>query len=142
MRQLPNKMSDLIEVALEDLTKVEADQRYRVRMNDWHVPPHSGETRCAVCFAGAVMAKSLDAAIASESFPDDYEEDTGRKLSALDQVRVGWVSEALRIMHEDADEYHAHEELNDFRVVSYAEDPARWREDMVAIVARLREEGL
>lgn len=60
MTTLPDKLSDLLELALGDLEKVEAmPEVYEVDMSDWHLPQRDefgGRCgRCTVCLAGAVI---------------------------------------------------------------------------------------
>lgn len=104
--KLPDKLTDLIELALKDLTEVEAlPVRYTVRMSFWHAPAQQmgipGGDQCMVCLAGAVMARTL-------ALPDDVEIDLlsmenymsgvdRRKLEALDYVRKGDLVTAANI---------------------------------------------
>lgn len=83
---LPHKPSDLIELALADLIKCERSIKYHIDMSVWHEPNGT----CAVCLAGAVMAKSLGVSITADAAPhvDIPNADAG-KLSALDQFRMG-----------------------------------------------------
>jgi len=137
---LPDKLSDLMQLALDDLAKVEQDPQYRVNMGDWH----NGTTvaygnACVVCFAGAVMAKTLG--VPSERFvtPARFDEDTRRKLYALDKAREGYVGMALARLGKRDDVCNV-----DMRryVVEYAHDPKAWRDDMNQIIKHLREKGL
>lgn len=45
-------VSGLIRLALADLRKCEQSPKYKINMDDWHVP----NSRCSVCLAGSVMA--------------------------------------------------------------------------------------
>ena len=56
MNQLPDKLSDCLELALGDLEKCERSKRYRIDMIEWHNPV--AET-CYVCLAGSVIARAL-----------------------------------------------------------------------------------
>lgn len=89
-KKLPEKLSELIEVALNDLDLCEKDPRYKIDMWNWHRP----NSHCSVCFAGSVMAKTFGLG------PDEHimEERTGNntfsardwnKFHALDHVRKG-----------------------------------------------------
>jgi len=93
---LPDLLSDLILVALEDLEKAEVSPLYHVEMNIWHLPKKPAyPSRCNVCFAGGVMAFSLDAAINQPCLPGHWEREIANKLYALNSVRAGDVYEAL-----------------------------------------------
>lgn len=61
MTDLPEKVSDLIRVALADLIKCEGDERYDVNMSFWHTPytDDAGEPVCAVCLGGSVLVQTL-----------------------------------------------------------------------------------
>jgi hypothetical protein len=58
----------------------------------WH--SLQGEV-CAVCMAGAVMAKSCFAPWGEDLTPDNFDADTRKKLMALDALRQGHVHRAL-----------------------------------------------
>ena len=59
MKKLPDKLSDLFTVALDDLERCIADPRYEINMRDW-ISLNTSTKKCEVCMAGAVMAKTLD----------------------------------------------------------------------------------
>lgn len=84
--QLPAVVSELIELALNDLELVEEDERYVVNMERWHEPELTGV--CAVCLAGAVMASTLNTAPDKASTPHHYCAEDSRRLLALDYVRT------------------------------------------------------
>ena len=92
---LPNKLSDLLELAVRDARACEADPRYLLDMGKWHVPKGNGV--CQVCMAGAVIAKTIQLSpdTAAELFSD---ESAGRvpvvyseylPLTAINDMRTG-----------------------------------------------------
>lgn len=90
-KELPNKLSSLLTLALDDLLLAEADPRYRVDMRDWH---HFDGEYCNICLAGAVLAFSLN-----ESLEDNElvkARPVWNKLWALDELRKGYVDHAAR----------------------------------------------
>jgi hypothetical protein len=89
--KLPKKLSELIRLALTDLRKVERNKNYKVDMNTWHTP----NGVCRVCLAGAVMAGTLGADPTTVAAPSYYGRDSG-KLAALDEVRCGYLEDAIR----------------------------------------------
>ncbi len=100
-KTLPQYPSELIRVALNDLKKIEKDPAYTVNMNCWHIPAGTfifdtlDPTECHVCFAGSVMAKTFDVAIAESIRPDDFNDINNIKFRALDRFRRGDVSEGF-----------------------------------------------
>ena len=134
--KLPEKASDLIELALADLAKCEKDSHYNIDMGRFHVPTTS---KCLVCFAGAVMAKSLGVSRKESCHPTFFEEWNERRLSALDWFRCGAVVEALRTMGVAVHEHLLALEFKD--VCNYEEDREKWREDMVSLAKELRDLG-
>lgn len=96
MKQLPDKPSELIRVALQDLEAVENDSRYSVDMDVWHEP--DTYTTCYVCLAGSVIAKSLGAPATHSQNPDHYPYSVERKLRALDWLRAGFIKEFLECL--------------------------------------------
>lgn len=133
---LPNKLSDLIEVALEDLEKVEKDKRYTVDMQFWHTPTDNF-TGCSVCLAGAVIAKSLNVPIQELSSLDKFKISIRRKLVALDQVRDSKVGNAIRILKRDS----VTVPLEYYSVPSYDEDRPGFKKALQAIAKELRKLG-
>lgn len=85
MKKLPKKLSDRILVALHDLELVEADPRYKIDMDTWHKP----NGQCAVCLAGSVMAKTLNAPIKVELDTCDFPYEIEEQLEGLNAVRCG-----------------------------------------------------
>lgn len=90
--KLPNKLSALIRMALIDLGKVERSKRYTVNMQVWHQP--CGEL-CAVCLAGAVIAKELGVSPEVSVDPLEYSHEIKSKLFALESVRTGQIEDAV-----------------------------------------------
>ena len=56
--QLPDKLSDLLRLAVHDAQACEADPRYTLNMRRWHQIDVTTK-KCNVCLAGAVIAKTL-----------------------------------------------------------------------------------
>lgn len=88
MKNLPNKASELIRLAIGDLEKAEASERYVIDMGNWHTPENliKGSLysdKCAICLAGAVMAFSLDIDPGIHCEPVDLDAVNGWKLRAL-----------------------------------------------------------
>lgn len=102
---LPDKLSELIEVALKDYIEVKRKKKtYRISMGVWHQPVWTGtedKSICAVCLAGCVMANTFNISNKLSVSPGmmlDFTNDkqVDMKLRALDSVRVGYVATALR----------------------------------------------
>lgn len=129
---LPDKPSELIELALDDLAAVEADDRYKVDMDTWH-NPRTGF--CAVCFAGSVIAKTLNTNPRNFRAPRDYDEDTRDKLSALDEFRDGQISCGLSDMGIDCRGLPSKKEIAEYGSETF-------NSDMTELVRILREAGL
>lgn len=88
---LPDKLSDLIVVAVRDMRAARKDPRYRLYGWTWHEPERRDD-KCEICMAGAVIRGSLqcigkrDMDLKPSSFLDNTVQ---RKLLALDHVRQG-----------------------------------------------------
>lgn len=135
--KLPEKLSDRILIALEDLEACEADPDYGIDMGDWHVPPIEGITEtCDVCLAGGVMARRLKVPIDAYAEPYMFPRPIEEQLLELNQIRMGRVydldgediyslgeSDALAQMSRNPDDFH------------------EWKTHMLAIVGRLQAEG-
>lgn len=84
--KLPDKLSDLLELALNDCQIVFTSGRYIENMEYWH---HPKGDRCAVCMAGAVMANTLRVPIEESVDPTHMESDTLERLLAINDMRTG-----------------------------------------------------
>lgn len=94
------KLSDLLEVALKDLAAVERMKKtYKVDMGSWHEPKFGDDSRCAVCLAGSVMARTMQLPPSVSELVIDNSSQQGRadwwKLSSINEARVGELDDAL-----------------------------------------------
>lgn len=96
--KLPNKVSELIRVAVADAKKVEKNPNYQFNMSVWHNPQTAYDLltdritktgKCEVCFAGSVIACTLKTKPTIEISPQDFDFDTDKKLALLDEIRCG-----------------------------------------------------
>ncbi len=132
---LPSKPSELINLALNDLEAVEVDSRYRVNMNNWHLPI---EEICEVCLAGSVIAKSFNRPSVISVFPQHIGKDRS-KLYAINEFRGGNIY--LGLSHLGLDRY-----IDKFKYhvdVSYYEDsPSQFKADMRDMARQFEKAGL
>lgn len=100
---LPDKLSELILVALEDLAKVRADPRYQINLETWHQSANRNDDGlCSVCFAGAVIAGRMAPDEINRSIrPDDFADNDDFKLEALNDLRSGLLADALRWLTDE-----------------------------------------
>jgi hypothetical protein len=144
--KLPDKLSELILVALEDLAVVKTDPRYEIDLTTWHAPDeHNG--LCSVCFAGAVIARQLSPDETTKALePSDFSEADAEKLRALNEIRMGSIEEALLAMGVDYQEDALIGAPNisdvDFLELSDPVIYARFQSQMRATSAWLAERGL
>ena len=121
---LPDKLSELLEVAINDLLSLDRD-KYIPIWDQWHTPGQTWRQAlaemdenieidskdnipCAVCLAGAVIANSVGASPTSfidvtedVTFGDNHlidEHDLIQKLMALDFLRSGSIARACTTM--------------------------------------------
>ena len=137
--------SRVIEMALEDLEIVEADQKYAINMMAWHEPiarpnfmfPDSYIGKCAVCLAGCVIANRFQRDRDDDLMPEDFNRSIEFRLLALDLFRTGAVDGGLRLMDIDPSEG-----CYALDVTAYEDNPTRFKADMRAMAAMLRNHGL
>lgn len=134
--ELPDKLSELIDVALADLEKVEADPLYEVDMGEWHQPRGP---KCSVCFAGSVMAKTCDVDPMENQDPYGFSPRNIVKFLALNEARSGYVRTAL---HQLGHGYDVLGGLPTYSVVEYRIDPEMFKSGMRLISQQLKEKGL
>lgn len=93
---LPEKKSEILEIALKDLIAVEQMDKYTIDMGTWcEVDLNYGT--CTVCLAGAVMMNTLKATPVLQNdwtdqvglIPSNFEPSIMDKLRWIDNVRTG-----------------------------------------------------
>ena len=134
--KLPNKLSDCIDVALADLAKVERSKKYIVNMAIWHL---AVEEKCAVCLAGAVMAKTLDLPATEDRFdPVGFGKHNDFRLAALNYLRCGSprLAFCLGLWRRLPKGVSAQ-----FPVTAYEQDTKKFKRDMRKLRDHLREHG-
>ena len=142
---LPDSPAELVRLALSDLAKIEADPYYIVRpmMDIWHFTQyHGGYEKCEVCFAGAVMAKTLGADIMEDLAPGAFNAQDGVKLMALDAFREGHLMQGIGwLMDADANLIAGMMNLENVpeiqKVCPYREDPEAFKADMEKVAVTL-----
>lgn len=121
MKSPPEKHSKLILLAVKDLEKCEEDKRYIINLSEWHTP----NSRCAVCFAGAVMAKTLKKSRDTYAAPSDFTAGWDEAFCFLNDIAFGssWVDGHHYQWPEIPDYYDGHEKFK-----SYMRGIAAWFE--------------
>jgi hypothetical protein len=137
------KLSELIEIGLNDLEKCEKSNEYEVDMSKWHEFNPNLE-KCMVCFAGSVMAQTLDSFIGDDLTPSKFDEDWGRRLNALNQVRMGNLITAYGILHDIStlpvvviDMSNKHQSS----YCAYGFDPIQFKSWLRLVIDNLKEAG-
>lgn len=145
VKKLPDKPSDLIEVGLRDLEKIEKTPGYSVDMGDWHsfyADTEDSPVLCHVCLAGAVMAQTLGVPNDVDTTPYDMRDRIGgdkalaNKLLALDSFRVGYVREGVC----DMDIEPPAGMKSTVAVPAYSDDPKLFKASLRELAAYLRNE--
>lgn len=93
--KLPEKLSELLALALRDLEAVEKDKNYVVRMTAWHAPY---KDKCYVCLAGCVLAQTLKVPREQHRNIKNISTDAALKMNALDSLRIGLVTHACETL--------------------------------------------
>jgi hypothetical protein len=140
-KKLPKKLSDCLAIAIADLTAVEKQKsKYVVDMRSWHGPElddFGWETtgKCAVCFAGAVMARTLETTPDKDAIPGDFGRYNAQRFSALDALRTGSLAEALYCVGIKETPFGL---SSDVTVDEYECNPIAFKKDMKKVEALLR----
>ena len=150
---LPEKLSDLIRVAITDMEKIDSKPHlYRVDMGEWHKREDHGI--CKVCFAGAVMAETLHTphhrTVNFHHFPHPLK----MKFGALDQIKDGDVEMSLwymsrakdpqsdRIADHEAKAAKRIEQMLNYELLSWHDDKDSFLSQMRLVADCLADEGL
>lgn len=139
VQALPDVPSELIRLAIRDLNAMEKTKGYVVDMEYWHgahnEDGHDGN--CAVCFAGSVMANSLNVQRKVRTSPQHFPTLIERKLSALDDFRTGQVDDALETLKIDNDS-----DVPNRSVADYHNNKAQFKRDMRELADDLEAVGM
>lgn len=133
---LPDKLSELIHVALRDLEAAEKAPNIVIDMGEWHTPLADG--KCAVCLAGAVMRGTFGVNDGISYAPAWFDASLRRKLEAIDLLRTGYVAVAIARRTPKLEPTDAF----DRDITPYSEDPAAFKADMLQLAKDLEEAGL
>lgn len=104
MTTLPNKLSDLLELAVRDAQACESQpEKFYLRMGDWMRLSRSRPGVCEICMAGAIMVNTMGL----QPTEDDPRIEPGgvdkMKLWAVDSMRSGDFRTAYAEFHELGD---------------------------------------
>ena len=144
----PERLSEAILMALHDLVDAEEDPSLDVNMGAWH-QPYFRETKefCYVCFAGAVMAKTLKTPVNESVTPGNFSERWERTFNALDSIRIGEVDHALRHFYGNRIQYSVYETFHNFSIgffleeLDYRKSPEEFKNAMIDVAAMLESMG-
>ena len=147
MNKLPDKPSELIRLALDDLEKAEKSPTYEVNMDRWHTQEEDGI--CHVCLAGSVMAFSLDVPAEQTIDLTDWikkDPEIASKLIALDYLRIDAFTEAFSKMDIEPTLKQI-EVLNEWRksrglYYGYIHGPSEFKKQRMDLADKLEEIGL
>lgn len=134
-KDLPDALSELLTLALNDLEIIECDPGYRVRMWTYHDPMGTGE--CVVCLAGCVMARG---GVPHDEYatPSNFGSRINTKLRALDALRMGHVNQAVVLMGPGLLAAY----IENVDIVEYTDNPTLFKQQLRDLVVTLAKEGL
>jgi hypothetical protein len=138
--KLPEKMSDLIDIAINDLEAVEQDPKYEIDMGRWHAPEHSAY-KCSVCFAGSVMAKTFNSDRGTLLSPDNFTKWNASRLKALDEIRQYDFVDAFDKMYPFEEIPEFMDIFDDWGREYYDDNPEEFKNDMRKAAEIMRENG-
>ena len=133
--KLPEKMGELLALAVDDYDACREDPHYKIVMGTWHTGGYrakpsstASDYKCEVCLAGTVIAKSFGEDWTRTTSPDGlYDryaitEEDRRRLEALDDLRTGNVRKAWATIHS-APMMAAPTDVQDFHEREWDEGP-------------------
>lgn len=144
--KLPNTMSGLILVALKDLEKVEKLKDYTIDMAHWHTAPNKSNGmfdnpsgKCAVCFAGCVMSRTLK--VPKNQTKVDFPLYIKYKLFALNALREGQVYDAANYLGLEVPDKILGRFYNT-EIVEYEDNKRLFKRQMNKLAKNLKAAGL
>lgn len=146
---LPEKPSALIRVALADMAKCEASENYEINMGSWHdadsdrafwsyeAAEKTEYEPCEVCFAGSIMAQTLEVPSTENVTPGSFPDHLGAKLHSLENFRTGDVENAFSQLGLNSDKGVKF----DRSIERYSSSKTQFRTDMIQLANDLEKEG-
>lgn len=148
--KLPDKLSDLLDCAVDHLEENERSPNIVIEMGEWFTRPWRMEVEgeevvkeCAVCLAGGVLVGCVPAELpALEPMDLPLRHPLGRKLRALNLLRTGAIRMALCALGVVPGP-NADRVLRDIPVpCSYSHSPTQFKAAMRQLAATLRGLGV
>lgn len=147
---LPDKPSELLILAMQDLEWVEGNKDYIIDMDNWHRPVDwVGGKVCEVCLAGSVMARTLEIPAQARTDPSDFSDGLQNKLLAINGFRTGTMRDGLRFFYRDYDaipdslcNLFSIDDQTALDYSSSANDRTEWKNCMYDLIGILQAEGL
>lgn len=151
-KQYIQKPSELMEMALKDFKQVLEDERYRINMATYHSPDflsHSNRNNsfCAICFAGATIAKTLKVSFRKWTCPREFKRGIKMRLIALDLFRRGLLLEGIRfylptnsLVRKRAEKAYSKGELDRYLPIEYdRKKPQKFIKDIEDLIKYLKK---
>ncbi len=134
-----NKPWQLIRDAVADLQLQRKCDFIEINMCLWHENAKylSSPGRCLQCFAGASISRRLGVSLATSCTPSLFDEDTRKKLVALNEFRKGEIGTALVVLGIPNRGYSPTWRLG---VTDYSSNPERFIQDMLTMADDLERE--
>lgn len=138
-RELPDTLSELLTVALDDLLKIEKRKHYKVRMDRWHDYRRAKDV-CEICLAGSWLANATDIPRVWDRTPSMFADTRlSNRMWALEYVRVGNVTAAMEKLGIFPQRLHS---CFDRKIPHYHTDRKGFFRELRKLARDLREEGL
>ena len=88
VKELPDKLSDLLDLAVTDAIAVSENPNRILDMNVWHSPKGK---KCAMCMGGAVMERQLGVGPHEDMVPARFgDKNVATKLRWINSMREGY----------------------------------------------------
>jgi hypothetical protein len=142
---VPEKLSDLLELSLNDLDLVEKDPLYTVNMRYWHDnnnTEYASTGTCLVGLAGAWLSKSCGAEVDTFICPTMLPRRAENAMLAINACRIGQIDDAVALFYGAEECYRVPREYKDFDVTRYSQNPVDFKKEMRELVNFLRCWGL
>ncbi len=138
--KLPDKLSELLKLAIKDLLETEKDKRYSVDMDSWHEYDPRANV-CYVCLAGAVITQTikLDFTTQCNLIHPHYDipgiETNIDQLLAINSARLGEINQAISLLGNNT-------KFGDRDITDYHVNRESFLSDMYGLIDDLEKAGL
>lgn len=127
----PAKLHQLLKIALDEYDLQLNNPNIHIDMRVWVERDDDDNTKCYACLAGLMLLKHAQGETLQDKITYAQSQLCNKVPVALDWLRSGHITRAI---HSWGYPYEQYKDMINVAVARHSTDPARWRQDMNAVL--------